>query len=117
MYVAVHLWEARGRGLAVESSSLGGPGLETSSGAHGWQLQAGWVGLTQPREQAAQDAAVLDGLLHHEPVLVQPPGGQQARVRGGDLVQDLQVGDELPHLCPVVVVLGHLQGEGAMGGG
>lgn len=41
VYVAVHLWEAWGRGLGVESSPLAGPGLELSSRAHGWELQAG----------------------------------------------------------------------------
>ena len=64
---------------------------------------------TRPGEQAVWDAALLDGLLHQEPVLVQRPRGRLARVRGRQLVQDLQLGDELPDLCPVAVALGHLR--------
>lgn len=67
---------------------------------------------TQPREQAVQDTALLDGLLHHEPVLARLPGGRLACVGGRHLVQDPQLGNLLPHLCPVVVVPGHLRGGG-----
>lgn len=35
---------------------------------------------TQPREQAAQDTALLEGRLHHEPVLALLPGGRPACV-------------------------------------
>lgn len=65
---------------------------------------------TQPREQAIQDTALLDGLLHNEPVLARLPGGRPACVRSRHLVQDLQLGNLLPHLRPVVVAPEHLQG-------
>lgn len=85
--------------MAGEVSRLGG---------QPWLGRGGWP-HTQPGERAVQDTAFLDGLLHHEPVLVQLPGGRQARVCGWHLIQDLQLRDELRHLCPVVVAFGHLQ--------
>lgn len=86
-----------------------GGGVEPSPGAA--PARGPWTAsvCTQPGEQAVQDAALLDGLLHHEPVVVQLPGGRQVCVCGRQLIQDLQLGDELPDLCPVVVALGHLR--------
>ena len=111
----------------VQSSLPGGGGGGASSGAPAGKVsRRGRAALargqgsgrhTQPGEQAFGDTALLDGLLHHEPVLAQLPGGRHGRVCGWHLIQDPQLWDELPHLCPIVVAGGHLQGGGRGGPG
>lgn len=94
------MWLSVSERPGVGASSWGELGL--SSGSSGCSCR------TQPGEAIA----LLDGLLHRKPVLAQPRGGWWACVCSRHFVQDLQLGDELPHLCPVVVAPGHLQGEG-----
>lgn len=93
------MWLSISERPGVGASSWGELGL--SSGSSGRSCR------TQPGEAVA----LLDGLLHRKPVLAQPRGGWWACVCSWHFVQDLQLGDELPHLCPVVVAPGHLQGE------
>lgn len=62
---------------------------EVASGVRGWgivlrSIVSVWP--TQPREENVKHAAFLDGLLHHQPVLVQFLGSRQVGACGGNLI-------------------------------
>lgn len=62
---------------------------EVSSGVRDWGIVSRSivsVWHTQPREENVKHAAFLDGLLHHQPVLIQLLGSRQVGACGGYLI-------------------------------
>lgn len=85
------------------------PRSQMLRGSPSWGRGLGAVIHTRPGEQAVQDTSLLDGLLDQEPVSAEGLRGRQARLDCWHLIQDLQLWEEPPHLCPVVVALRCLQ--------